>query len=117
MSTSEKRYVEKVLNSYSEKKATKLDELKQLDKKAKNGPRVFAYVFGSISALILGFGMSVAMGAILKDMFGIGLIIGIIGLALVCLNYPIYKKMLASSKAKYAARIKSLSEELLNNNN
>ena len=36
MSTSEKRYVEKVLNIYSEKKETKLDELKQLDKKAKH---------------------------------------------------------------------------------
>lgn len=107
MSVNEKRYVEKVLNQYKEKEVTKLDELK--------APLVFAYVFGSISSLVLGFGMCVAMKVIFADLFLLGLLVGIVGLALCVLNYFIYKAMLKKSKAKYASQITKLSEELLNN--
>ncbi len=115
MSVNEKRYVEKVLNQYKEREVTKLDELKALDKKAKKAPLVFAYVFGSISSLVLGFGMCVAMKVIFADLFLLGLLVGIVGLALCVLNYFIYKAMLKKSKAKYASQITKLSEELLNN--
>ena len=115
MSVNEKRYVEKVLNQYQEREVTKLDELKALDKKARKAPLVFANVFGSISCLVLGFGMCVAMKVIFAELFLLGLIVGIVGLTLCVLNYFIYKAMLKKSKAKYASQITKLSEELLNN--
>ena len=114
MSTNEKLYVEKTLKSYQEKEITKMDELKALDKKAKQTPKVFAYVFGSIGALVLGFGMCVAMQVILADLMVVGIVIGLIGIAMVSVNYSIYQKMLASSKRKYKERIEKISNELLN---
>ena len=110
----ETKYVERTLKGYSDKQTTKLDELKRLDKEARRGATVFAYVFGSIGALVLGFGMCVAMQVILADLMVFGIIIGLIGIAMVSVNYSIYNKMLTSSKRKYKDRIEKLSNELLN---
>ena len=114
MNPNEKKYVEKTLKSYSPKEVTKLDELKALDKKAKKGATVFAYVFGSIGALILGMGMCVAMQVILPDLMVVGIIVGIVGIVMVSFNYSLYKKLLEKGKNKYANQIKDLSNELLN---
>lgn len=114
MNTNERKYVEKTLKSYEEKQPTKLDELRNLDKKAREGATVFAYVFGSIGALIMGFGMCVAMQVILADLMALGIVIGLIGIAMVSGNYFIYEKLLEKGKRKYAEQIKSLSNELLN---
>ena len=114
MNTNEKKYVEKTLKSYEEKKTTKLDELRALDKKAKSGANIFAYVFGSIGALVLGLGMCIAMEVILAGNMAVGIVIGLVGIAMVSLNYFIHQKLLASSKRKYAEQIRTLSNEILN---
>lgn len=113
MSTNEKLYVEKTLKNYQEKEVTKIDELKALDKKAKQTPKIFAYVFGSIGALVLGFGMCVAMQVILADLMWLGIIVGIIGIAMVVLNIYLYNYLLSKNKRKYAEQITKLSNEIL----
>ena len=104
--------VEKIKGKYEEKKPTKLDELKALDSKVKLPALVFAYVFGIIGALVLGFGMCMAMEVIFSSMM-VGIIIGCVGIFLVIINYPIYKKMLEARIRKYAEKINSLSDEIL----
>lgn len=114
MNANEKKYVEKTLKSYEEKEVTKLDELRALDRKAKKGATIFAYIFGSIGVLILGFGMSVAMKVILNNLMIVGIIVGLVGIAMISGNYFIYEKLLEKSKRKYSEQIKKLSNELLN---
>lgn len=114
LSTKEQSFIKRTLDSYQEKEQTTLDELKLLDKKVKKTPRIFSYTFGTISSLILGFGMSVAMGVILPEHMALGIIIGIIGLLLVIINYSIYKKWLSNRKNKYSQKIIELSKTLLN---
>ena len=53
--------VQKIRTQYTEKEHTALDELKELDTKVKRPANVFASIFGSISALIMGAGMSLVM--------------------------------------------------------
>ena len=53
--------VQKIRTQYIEKEHTGLDELKELDTKFKRPANVFAYIFGSISAIIMGCGMSLVM--------------------------------------------------------
>ena len=95
-----------------------LDALKELDTKVKRPANVFAYVFGSVSAIIMGSGMSLVMTDI-GEMLGMaetmipGVVIGVIGLALAIINYPIYKNVLASRRKKYADKIIALSDELM----
>jgi len=110
--------VQKIRSQYTEKESTKLDELKELDKKVKAPVNAFAYVFGSIGAIIMGSGMSLVMTD-LGDKLGMGdamipgVVIGVIGLVLALVNYPMYKKMLSSRKEKFAEQIIKLSDKLM----
>ena len=45
-------------------------------------------------------------------MFVLGVIVGIIGLLGMGVNYPIYKKLLAQGKQKYAFEIIELAKEI-----
>lgn len=110
--------VQKIRTQYVEKEHTQLDALKELDAKVKRPANVFAYVFGSISAIIMGSGMSLVMTNIgqilgLENAMVPGVAIGVVGMLLAIINYPIYKKMLTSRKNKYAAQILQLSEEIM----
>ena len=117
MERNEKRYLEKLISNYQDKEMTKVDELKALDKRVKNPVKIFSYIFGSISSLVLGFGMCVAMEVIFADLMWVGIIVGLIGILFVSINYPIYKKLLNSRKRKYANEIIELSKNLLNEDN
>lgn len=44
--------VQKIRTQYTEKEHTQLDALKELDAKVKRPANVFAYIFGSVSAII-----------------------------------------------------------------
>lgn len=112
--------VQKIRTQYTEKEHTELDELKELDKKVKRPANVFAYVFGSVSAIIMGSGMSLVMTDIgssigVKNGMAPGIIIGIIGMLMAIVNYPIYKKTLSSRKKKYADQIMKLSDKIMKN--
>ncbi len=109
--------IEQIRASYTEKEITKFDELKELDRKVKRPAEIFAYAFGIIAALILGTGMSLAMkviGATLSFAMPLGIGVGLLGILLVVVNYPLYKKILKSRKEKYASQIIELSNGLLN---
>ena len=99
--------VQKIRTQYTEKEHTQLDALKELDKKVKKPVNIFAYVFGSISAIVMGSGMSLVMTDIgstlgIADSMVPGIIIGVIGLLMAIINYPIYKGILGSRRKKYA---------------
>ena len=91
--------VQKIRTQYTEKQHTELDALKALDAKVKKPANVFAYTYGSVSAIIMGSGMSLVMTDI-GAMIGLtatmvpGIVIGIAGLAMALTTYPIYKKIL-----------------------
>ena len=110
--------VQKIRTQYTEKQHTELDELKALDAKVNRPANVFAYIFGSVSAIIMGCGMSLVMTDIgatigLADPMIPGIAIGVVGLLLAVVNYPMYKGILASRRKKYAAQILQLSEKIL----
>ena len=112
--------VQKIRTQYIEKEHTQLDALKELDAKVKRPANVFAYVYGSLSAIVMGAGMSLVMTDIgtvigLADGMVPGIVVGILGMALALTTYPIYKAILASRKKKFAPAILELSEKLMNN--
>lgn len=119
MNKSDKEFiVQKIRTEYAEKESTQLAALIKLDKKVKKPALVFAYTFGSISAIILGSGMSLIMTDI-GGIIGItkplilGIITGITGLIFSVINYPIFKKILARRRKKYAKEITELSDKIM----
>lgn len=108
-------YAERIASEYAQKPASKLIALQKLDRKAKLPATVFTYTFGILGALILGVGMCLCMGQIgagLSFALPLGIVVGVVGIAMVCVNYPIYKKLLAEGKKKYAFEIVELAKEI-----
>ena len=110
---------QKIRTQYMEKTPSELDALRALDSKVKRPANVFAYTFGSISAVIMGAGMSLVMtdiGATIGIASAMipGIVIGALGLGMALLTYPMYKGILNSRKKKYGAEILTLSDKIMN---
>lgn len=108
----ERAIAEQIRERYTEKRRTKLDELKELDRKVKRPAEIFAYCFGIAGALVLGTGMCLAMKAA-ASWVPLGIVVGCVGIAMTVANYFIYKAIIKSGKRKYAKQILALSDELL----
>jgi hypothetical protein len=122
MNKNDQQFVaQKIRTQYMEKTPSELDALRRLDSKVKRPANVFAYIFGSISAIIMGAGMSLVMTDIAEsiglggDSMIMGIIVGIVGMAMALLTYPMYKGILNSRKKKYSAEILELSDKIINN--
>lgn len=119
MNTNDREFlVQKIRTQYTEKEQTSLDTLRQLDAKVKRPANIFAYILGALGAIIMGSGMSLVMtdlGTILgfENTMPVGIIIGIIGLILCIINYPVFKAILNSRRKKYADKIIALSDEII----
>lgn len=113
--------VQKIRTQYMQKDSSQkeLDTLKELDAEVKRPANLFGWIFGSVAAIIMGAGMSLVMTD-LGSTLGIGepmipgIIIGVIGMLLAIINYPIYKGILETRKEKYADKILALSEKIIN---
>lgn len=111
----DKIYAEQLANEYAPKDNSKVVALRKLDARAKLPATVFTYTFGILSALIAGVGMCLSMkviGSGTTGMFILGIVIGIAGFLGAGVNYPIYKKILAKGKQKYAFEIMQLAKEI-----
>ena len=111
----DKIYAEQLANEYAPKDTSKVVALRKLDAKAKLPATVFTYTLGIVAALIFGTGMCLAMGQIgsgTTGAFVLGIVIGVLGMVGMGVNYPIYKKLLAKGKQKYAFEIIELAKEI-----
>ena len=111
--------MQEIRKRYLPQEESKLDELKELDRKVKRPVNVFAYIFGTISAIIMGSGMSFVMTDVgrtvsISEPMPYGIIIGIVGMFMAIVNYPMYKGILDSRKKKYGAEIIKLSDSIMN---
>ena len=111
----DKIFAEAIANEYAPKDTSKVVALRKLDRKAKSKANIFYYAFGIGMSLVLGLGMCLSMGVIGNGgllMTGAGILLGVLGIVGVGVNYPIYKKLLASGKEKYAFEIIQLAREI-----
>lgn len=110
--------VQKIRTQYMEKESTCIDELKALDAKVKRPANVFGYIFGTTAALVMGSGMSLVMTDIgeiigIENAMPAGIAVGIIGIFMAIINYPIYKRILKSRRDKHASEIMRLSDKIM----
>ena len=112
----EKQFARQVRAEYApgSEEEGRLEQLKKLDRAARRPAEIFAYTFGIVGALVLGVGMCLAM-EVIGSMMPLGIVIGVVGIAMVTANYFLYRAILRSRKKKYAKEIVSLSDELLKN--
>lgn len=111
----DKIYAEQLANEYAPKDTSRVVALRKLDAKAKLPANIFTYTLGTISALIFGTGMCLAMGQIgngTTGSFVLGVVIGVLGMIGMGVNYPVYRHILEKGRKKYAFEIIELAKEI-----
>lgn len=111
------REVEAIRQKYLPKEEDKMEQLRKLHSIPTKKAQAASIAIGVIGTLILGAGMSMIltdMGSSLGALaMVIGIAVGIIGIILVALAYPLYIRTLESQRRKIAPEILRLSDELL----
>ena len=109
--------IEAIRQKYLPREEDKLEQLRRLHHSATKKAKAASIAVGVLGTLILGTGMSLCMtelGAALGHLaMLIGILVGVLGLILVALAYPLYNSVLRSERRKIAPEILRLSEELL----
>lgn len=116
-SAAQQAEIERIRKKYMPAQESKMEQLRRLDRSASQKAQIFAMTIGIIGALIMGTGMSLAMtdlGAALGSMaMAAGIVIGVAGMVLVTLAYPVYNRILKKERERIAPEILRLTEELM----
>lgn len=111
-SAKERQEVENIRKKYIPQQEDKLQRLKRLDAKVYNKAATVSLIFGIIGTLVMGTGMCCCM-VWAQEWFVPGIIIGLLGIALICLAYPMYNKTLKLEREKITPEILRLTDELM----
>ena len=94
--------------------------LRNIDSEVTRKATVRALTTGVIGALLMGTGMSLLMTDLSSTMgleswiaLLIGIVIGMVGLIIMCVTYPLYNHILERERARVADEVIRLSDELL----
>lgn len=110
----EKREIEAIKRQYVkvEEPTSKLERLRELDAKVKRMPTILALTLGIVGTLLFGTGMTFFLEWI--TLWYVGIPFSVIGLILISLAMPVYKKIKQKNIDKYRDEIIKLSDSLLN---
>lgn len=110
-SAKKQKEIEEIKKKYLPKEEDKMETLRKLDQSAEKKGTMCSVMIGTIGTLLLGIGMSITMtGA--TAYFILGIIIGLVGIAVLVPAYPIFKKVTEAQRKKIAPQILALTEEL-----
>ena len=116
-SAAQQQEVEDIRKKYLPKEEDKMEQLRKLHAVPTQKAQAASIAVGVVGALIMGTGMSFAMtdiGAALGSLaMVLGIVVGVVGMVLVGLAYPIYNRVLKKQREKIAPEILRLSDELL----
>lgn len=109
--------IEAIRKKYLPKEEDKMEQLRRLHSIPTQKAQAASIAIGVAGTLILGTGMSLCMtdlGAALGHLaMGIGILVGLLGLVLVALAYPVYNIVLRKERQRIAPEILRLTDELL----
>ena len=121
-SAKEQKEIREIRNKYTPppESEDKLTQLRRLDTSVVRKASAFAIATGVVGALVLGFGMSLAMtdigvhvGLSHAVSMALGITVGVIGIAVVGTAYPIYNAVTKNERQKIAPEIIRLTDELM----
>lgn len=111
-SAKEQEEVKQIRKKYMPKEADKMEQLRRLDRSVARKGAAVSIVMGIIGALTLGIGMCCAM-VWMGQWFVPGIVIGLVGIILVSLAYPLYTRITQKEREKVAPEILRLTDELM----
>lgn len=111
-SAKEQAEIKRIRSKYIPKEENKLEQLQRLDACATQKATMYAIIVGVIGALILGTGMSCCM-VWAETLFLPGIVVGVVGMAIVAAAYPLYNRVLKKERERIAPQILRLTDELM----
>mgnify|MGYP003452371243 CR=1 FL=1 len=122
-SANEQQEIKKIRERYAapeKKEFVKMEQLRCLDESVTKKGSTAALVIGIIGALIMGTGMSLIMtdfgeilGSLANLAMPIGIVLGIVGMIMIALAYPLYNRITQKERERIAPEILRLTDELM----
>ena len=116
-SAEQQKEVEAIRKKYLPQEPDKMEQLRRLHAIPTQKAQASSLAVGVVGALIMGAGMSLAMtdiGVALGSLaMVLGILVGVVGMVLMALAYPLYNRVLKKQREKIAPEILRLSDELL----
>lgn len=103
--------IQKIRKKYLPQEEDKMEQLRRLDKSTNRKGTAVSIAVGVIGCLLLGIGMSCTM-VWMEQLFILGIVVGVIGIAAIIAAYPIYNRITAKERERLAPQILKLTEEL-----
>lgn len=110
-SAKQQEEIEKIRRKYMPKEEDKMELLRKLDRDVTKPGTIWSLVLGIVGCLLFGTGMSCVM-VWADSLFAVGIIVGIIGMIVMGIAYPVYMKVTEKQREKLAPQILALTEEL-----
>lgn len=111
-SAKQQEEIKNIRKKYMTPEEDKMEQLRRLDRSVTRKGTVVSLVVGIVGALIMGVGMCCSM-VWMGVWFIPGIIIGVIGIALVGCAYPLYSRITKTEREQIAPEIIRLTDELM----
>ena len=116
-SAKQQEEIKNIRKKYAAPEEDKMEQLRRIDRKVTQKAQKRSISIGVVGALIMGTGMSLVMTDIGELLGGaslvLGVAVGLVGMALVALAYPVYNRTLRKERRRRAPEIIRLSDELM----
>lgn len=116
-SAQQQEEIQAIRQKYTPREEDKMEQLRNLDRAVDKKATSRSIGVGVIGTLLLGLGMSLAMsdfGATLGSVaFLVGIVVGLLGIAVLCCAYPLYVHILKKERQRIAPQILKLTDELM----
>lgn len=111
-SAKQQEEIERIRKKYIPPEEDKMEQLRRLDRSVTQKGTTVSLIAGILGTLLLGTGMSCAM-VWAGNLFIPGIIIGLIGIAVLTAAYPLYQHITKKEREKIAPEIIRLTNELM----
>lgn len=111
-SAPEQEEIKRIRSKYLPKEEDKMAQLYRLDASATQKGTVVSLIVGIVGILIMGGGMSCCMVGP-ADLMVPGIVMGVIGMGIAALAYPLFARITAKERERIAPEILRLTDELM----
>lgn len=111
-SAKQQEEIKNIRNKYLAPEEDKMAQLRKLDNSVSQKATVASIAAGTVGTLLLGVGMCCCLvwaGA----WFIPGIVVGLLGIGLICYAYPLFNRTLKKEREKIAPEIIRLTDELM----
>lgn len=111
-SAREQEELKRIRNKYLPKEENKMELLRRLDAQVTQKATMYSIIIGVIGTLILGIGMCCCL-VWADSVFVLGIIVGVIGMGILALAYPLYNRTIKTERERIAPEVLRLTEDLM----